>query len=339
MDERVKKLINMPQLQQRSPEWYAARPNFITASSAANLLIRDKKTCGTYVKTYGLEDIFDFDKKCCNPYSTKVQYYLDKCIGSKFKGNIATYHGQKYEQVASDIYSNMVNEDVLEFGLIIHEKYPWLAASPDGITPSGVMLEIKCPYRRKINGITPLVYWIQTQLQMEVCDLEKCDFAEFEFIEFSSKEEWEDTVLDIDFLHTGIIIQIEKITDSDIPNPEDNEYIYPPRELINNDFAINEWVETEIDKLNNSIKEQFTDKRKFSRVFWKVKSQYIKTIHRDREWFENTKPVFIKEWNKIEFYKKNDNYKKLLSNEPKIIGEKTVYLDIGDKECILSDSD
>ena len=181
MDQKVLKLIRKKQYAQRSEEWYKVRKNLITASSAASCLIRDIKTCESYVKEYRLEEIFDYNNKCCNPYSTKKQYFLDKSgYGSQFKGNIATFWGQKYESVVTDLYSNKFNKDVLEFGLIIHDnpEYSWLGASPDGITPDGVMIEIKCPFRRKITGIPPMYYWIQVQLQLEVCDLEYCDFVE-----------------------------------------------------------------------------------------------------------------------------------------------------------------
>ncbi|RPJ65177.1 MAG: hypothetical protein EHM20_17905, partial [Alphaproteobacteria bacterium] len=172
IDPRVRKLIRKPQLKQLSPEWFRARPGLITASSAAVLLKRDSGTCDPYIEEYDLHDIFDKNDRCCNPYSTKTQYFLDKCQGSKFKGNVATYWGQKYEPVVTDIYSKVNNIQVLEFGLLVHDTIDYIAASPDGITTEGIMLEIKCPFRRKITGIPPLYYWIQVQLQLEVCDLD-----------------------------------------------------------------------------------------------------------------------------------------------------------------------
>ena len=35
----------------------------------------------------------------------------------------------------------------------------------------------------KLDGIPKKEYWIQMQLQMEVCDLDECDFLETRFIE------------------------------------------------------------------------------------------------------------------------------------------------------------
>jgi putative phage-type endonuclease len=178
MDSRVVELLKRRQYEQRTPEWYEVRTSLVTASSAASLLVRDKKTCEDYIKEYELEEIFKLDGKCCNPYSTKLKYFLDKCKQGKFTGNVATFWGQMYEPVVTDLYSLEYSTNVMEFGLMTHPKYPWLGASPDGICPNGVMLEIKCPYRRKITGITPFYYWIQVQLQLEVYNLEFKDIQQ-----------------------------------------------------------------------------------------------------------------------------------------------------------------
>ena len=46
------------------------------------------------------------------------------------------------------------------------------------------MLEIKCPYSRKIDGVIKPEYFSQMQGQLEVCDLEYCDFLECDFQKF-----------------------------------------------------------------------------------------------------------------------------------------------------------
>ena len=317
INERVQELLNIPQYAQLSPEWFETRKTCITASSAASLLIRDEKTCKKYVETYNLQDIFNYDKKCCNPYSTKNQYYLDKCRGSKFKGNTATYWGQKYEQVASDIYSNITGYTVLEFGLLKHKTIEFLGASPDGVTENGIMLEIKCPYRRKIDGIPPLYYYIQCQLQMECCDLDVCDFIEFEFVEFLTEQEWLDKeTISLDFKHQGLLIQIEKINmnkdciENEIGNPEDNRYIYPPRNLINSIDDLLSWANKELKKGRSGDNFE-SNTLKYSILYWKVSYFCNTRINRDKEWFAHVLPVFEKEWKLIKYYKKNNNHKKL----------------------------
>lgn len=337
IDPRVQALLKLEQHAQLTEGWFKARQTCITASSASSLLVRDYATCDSYVKSFGLEYTFDYSGKCCNPYSSKQQYFLDKCRGSTFKGNIATYHGQKYESVVTDLYKNDTGKEVLEFGLIRHPKLSWLAASPDGITNDGIMIEIKCPYRRKITGITPLYYFIQVQLQLEVCDLEFCDFLEYEFVEFKTEEEWLDTeTLDTKFKHIGLLIQIEKknIDQDIIPNPSDNEYIFPPRNLLDNTHLLLEWANLTISERKNKLKirdlaysTNSTSMYIITICFWKVGDSCTTRIQRDPEWFANVKPVFEREWNLITYYKKGDNYKQLLNKNKFVTGD-SLHLDL-----------
>lgn len=318
IDPRVLKLLETEQYTQRTKEWYEARANLITASSASNLLTRNSKVCDKYIETFGLQDTFYKDDKCCNPYSSKLNYYLDKCRGSTFKGNIATYHGQKYEEVASNIYSVLTGKRIIEFGLIKHPTLPWLGASPDGITTDGIMVEIKCPYRRKIDGIPPFYYYIQCLLQMECCDLEVCDFIEFEFVEFKTEREWlDDVTLETPIHFKGVLLSINT-SKSELPDPQFLEYIYAPKELLlvgdNVDTgALLDWKSTEI------IKRVIAgvDINKIETIYWKVTDYAITKIERDPVWFKNVIPVFEKEWNLIKYYKKGDNYKKLLKKPTK----------------------
>jgi len=311
--QQVLLLKNRIQYKQRSQEWYAVRKSLITASSAASLLIRDLKTCEPYVKEYDLQDIFDYNENCCNPYSSKKQYILDKCRQSKFKGNIATFWGQTYEPVVTDLYSLETGKEVLEFGLLIHPEYPWLGASPDGITQDGIMIEIKCPFRRKITGIPPLYYWIQVQLQLEVCDLEYCDFVEYEFTEFLTQEEFfDDDTLEIDILNKGMYIKIENKSVMDIPcNPEDLEYIYPDKDLLRNMDQLIKWKDDQLEILQKD-KSKLTE---IKPVFWKVCDKSTVRIKRDRKWFRDVRPVLEKEWKGLVYYQSDENYKKLLAKD------------------------
>ena len=52
----------------------------------------------------------------------------------------------------------------------------------------GRMLEIKNIVNRDITGIPKKAYWVQMQLQMEVCDLEECDFLETRFKEYDNEQ-------------------------------------------------------------------------------------------------------------------------------------------------------
>ncbi|XP_072140184.1 uncharacterized protein [Dermacentor andersoni] len=60
--------------------------------------------------------------------------------------------GRKTEAVAREQFEQKTGGPVLQVGLIVHLKQPWLCASPDGLFKYGdqtTLLEIKCPYSRK----------------------------------------------------------------------------------------------------------------------------------------------------------------------------------------------
>ena len=68
----------------------------------------------------------------------------------------------------------------VDFGLQEHPRYSWLAGSPDGITDDCILLEVKCPYRRKIKmGFVPEYYYPQLYVNMEIYDLEMAHYIEY----------------------------------------------------------------------------------------------------------------------------------------------------------------
>jgi len=154
---QVEKLLQLPQFEQRSPEWFEQRNNAITASDMPTVLGE-------------------------NSYKTPWTLLQDKCaVNPKpFIGNAATKWGTHYEDIAIEKYCEIKNKEVLSFGLLIHPDYNWLGGSPDGITTDGILLEVKCPLTRKIvMGEVPHHYLSQVLLNLEICDLELAHFIEF----------------------------------------------------------------------------------------------------------------------------------------------------------------
>jgi putative phage-type endonuclease len=157
MHHKVEELLKIPQYEQRSPEWFEQRNNAITASDIPTVLGE-------------------------NHYKTPLSLLIDKCAANPkpFVGNAATKWGTHYEDIAIEIYSGLRNKEVLSFGLLIHPGYPWLGGSPDGITTDGILLEVKCPLKRKIvMGEVPHHYLSQVLLNLEICDLELAHFIEY----------------------------------------------------------------------------------------------------------------------------------------------------------------
>lgn len=172
---KIEKLQKIPQHEQRSPEWFAQRYTKLTSSDAATVL-------GT------------------NPYSKPHELLFKKCgyDPKPFVSNVATLHGQKYEDTAIELYCRITGKFNYNFGCIcytdVHKefnnydsRYDFIAGSPDGIVESlydpdeePILLEVKCPYRRPIKyGYIPEYYYPQVQLNLFICDLSIADFIEF----------------------------------------------------------------------------------------------------------------------------------------------------------------
>jgi len=73
------------------------------------------------------------------------------CNETVLLGKAATNvsYGINTEKKALEVYSKILGVEVLQCGLIVHEKMPWICCSPDGIVLKNGhvdrVLEIKCP--------------------------------------------------------------------------------------------------------------------------------------------------------------------------------------------------
>lgn len=226
------KVYNMKQYAQRTKGWYAARNTGITASAVSATMMQNENSCGAYLDYYNLRDNFKMDaKKTCSHRETQIDFILSKCdLGPKFQGNEFTRWGQKYENVVSNIYSQLNQVDVLEFGLIPHPTIDFLKASPDGITTEGVMLEIKCPPCRQVKNHPPIYYWQQMQLQLVCTNLRYCDYFDAHFVEYICSEDWEEEAREWksanpDAKHHiyGMIVSHEKTEESDVEEDSSDE--------------------------------------------------------------------------------------------------------------------
>ncbi|PNH02802.1 hypothetical protein TSOC_011194 [Tetrabaena socialis] len=110
-----------------------------------------------------------------------------------------------YEDVAQQVYCKRNGVRIHEFGLLKHPTVAHIGASPDGISELGVMLEIKCPYRRQITGEVPVQYYYQIQGQLEVCGLQECDYLELK-LEESPRQDFYDTAEDT-FPERGVVAE------------------------------------------------------------------------------------------------------------------------------------
>jgi putative phage-type endonuclease len=114
-----------------------------------------------------------------NPYESRTDLLYKKCGFKRPQSTIWTDYGTRLESEARDKYCAVTGETVFEIGLQAHRDYPWLGGSPDGITDSGKLIEIKCPPKREITSTVPKYYVPQVQILMEIFELEECDFIQY----------------------------------------------------------------------------------------------------------------------------------------------------------------
>jgi putative phage-type endonuclease len=294
--KQVKYLKTRPQPEQRTEQWYKMRMQMITASEAFMALRSNIKS-----------------------------YILKKCgIGNKFMGNTATRWGQQYEDVAVMIYEKYTKRKVTEFGLIQHPTLSIFGASPDGITDDGRMLEIKCPYSRKLTGEPLHHYWIQTQIQLEVCNLSKCDFFECTLKEYSDFDEWIESQKQ-PFKEKGVMVGY--LTN----DPDNRKFLYCPLNLSDKDML--KWVN------NHTVDYELNKEEKYKeydfRVYWwLLKEVSLNTIHRDKEWFNANYSKFKDSWEKVLHYRKTGCED--LLKKPKTL---TINFEKKNEICLMNDSD
>jgi len=266
------KLRLLPIIEQRSEEWYNIRQTMISASDFGQALNK-------------------------GDYGTQKELIIKKVTN---KSKDITYKapllwGVKYEEVATRIYQKRNNVRVFEFGLIKHNEYEFIGASPDGISELGIMLEIKCPFKRKISGKILDQYYYQIQGQLEVCDLEECDFLECEISEYETEKDfiadtYNDFILTKDLKEKGIVISYKNIED------EDFSYYYSNiNDNINNMIT---W--------KNNIVTNFDIDVEYKVEYWKLIKYNNQRVYRDRDFFNKNIDNLKFIWDKILFYRNNN---------------------------------
>jgi putative phage-type endonuclease len=254
--ERIDKIRNKPQPQQRTQEWYEYRHTLLTASVAYKALGTDAKI-----------------RELLKRKEAPVVIHDHVCTEGPL------HWGVKYEHVSIQYYEYMYQTKVEEFGCVTHDTYSFLGASPDGINVSegplhGRMLEVKNPFTREITGIPKEEYWVQCQLQMEVCDLDACDFLETKFVEYESEELFR---ADGSFQRSqdgklkGIYLQFftTKV-----------HYEYAPFQCTEQEYE--EWESR-----------QFDGRTWIATHYWKLDDVSCVLIRRQPEWFKLVLPKFI----------------------------------------------
>lgn len=267
LKNKVEYLRNIPQPQQRTDEWYQFRHNLLTASSIWKILSTQS-------------NINNIIYEKCKPFTLFKSPSLDSPL----------HWGQKYEPVSIELYENLYNTKIEDFGCIKHPKYPFIGASPDGINIDennpryARMLEIKNVVNREINGIPKMEYWIQMQVQMETCDLNECDFLETQFLEYHNYD---------DFMSDGTFTMTEDNKQKGIMllfnNNGNTFYEYAPINIEEERYQI--WEDDMFKKHSES--------EWIRTIYWKLEKLSNILVLRNKLWFRQALPKFRDVWETI----------------------------------------
>lgn len=313
---QIEELKNRPQPPQRSQEWYEFRYQLITASNAYKAF-----------ESQNTQNQLIYEKCCPLPFSVG-----GGGVGGGGTGSLGTdgketerkpvpqvnihsplHWGQKYEPVSIMIYEDMYHTQVGDFGCIQHKdpRYSFLGASPDGINIDpqneryGRMLEIKNIVNRVIDGNPKKEYWIQMQLQLEVCDLEECDFLETKFMEYENEAAYyEDRGDDgtwhgqgsdsgsesgSDIKYKGLILYFA--------NKDGNpKYVYAPLDLSwREKSVIDSWEQEQME-----IMEKDNEFVWIKTIYWKLDILSCVLVLRNRSWFQANVGEIEKLWRTVE---------------------------------------
>jgi putative phage-type endonuclease len=286
--EQIQTLREKPQPEQRTPEWYSRRNNLITASAAS-------KAFGTQASVNQL--IYEKCKKYCASEE-------DGGGGGGSTGpmqgsvNSPLHWGQRYEPVTVMVYEYRNRTKLGEFGCIQHDSYPFIGASPDGINidPTsaifGRMVEIKNIFNREITGQPKEEYWIQTQIQMEVCGLDECDFVETRFKEYDGEEEYLAATPDNE---KGVILWFQSapaLTQHGCVSSPIQLYEYAPIGLT--DAEYDKW-EAEMFAKHERLRSIWV-----RTIYWYLDEYNCVLVRRNRLWFEEAVRILQDVWATIE---------------------------------------
>jgi putative phage-type endonuclease len=297
-------LKNIVQAEQRSDEWYIFRRSTLTASNIYKIFQSDYSQSQLIIEK---SEPIDVNKFKVTNLSSPLHW------------------GQKYEPVSLLYYQHINNTKVSQFGCIPHANYSYIAASPDGIVCDesselyGRMIEIKNVVSREINSIPKMEYWIQMQLQMEVCNLNECDFLETKFTEYLSEEEYLEDVSST--CYRGFIMQFY--------NNGEVYYEYPPftlNAIHSNEYVI--WTNAQL--IKNSSKNYV------SNIYWKLEVVSCILVLRNNLWFKNALPYIEIFWNNLVVERDSGAYKERLSAKQKLKREHDkIVSDFPSSGCLL----
>ena len=160
----------MSEIEQGTPEWFAARLGKATGSRIADIIAKTKTGYSTSRANYAAQLV-------CERLTGKVAESFT---------NAAMQWGTETEPLARAAYEVKTGEMVDQIGFVGHPSIENSGASPDGLVGLFGMLEIKCPntathIETLLSQQVPTKYITQMQWQMACAGRRQwCDFVSFD---------------------------------------------------------------------------------------------------------------------------------------------------------------
>ena len=259
--ERLENIYKSNQVTQRTEEWYNDSKKMLTASEF-HVLFESERTRGLLVMNKLNINKRESQKAVATGFMTPFDW------------------GIRFEPVVKQYLESIWKCKIYDCGRLKHKENNRLGASPDGIIIDcedserfGRLLEIKCPYTRKIKDIVPFEYWVQMQIQMEVSNLIECEYVEMEIISSKPKELNIDLSGDYIYKNTMYLLQKDNILVYAYTVEERDKYFTDGYDLF-------ETIPYAISKVNNIL------------------------VKRDTGWYKSTIDLQNKFWEDVE----NNNF-------------------------------
>lgn len=156
-------------IEQRTPEWFAARLGKVTASKVADVIAQTKSGYAASRANYMAQLVVE------RLTNTQAETFT----------NAAMEWGTQQEPFARAAYEVAKGVIVEEVGFIDHPTIAMAGASPDGLIGDDGLVEIKCPntathIETLLDQKAPPKYIPQMQWQMACTGRQWCDFVSFD---------------------------------------------------------------------------------------------------------------------------------------------------------------
>jgi hypothetical protein len=265
----VQHLLSLPQIPQRTADWYAQGKQVLTASEFSTIFKTPRAVSQLVVAKSG---VLSAAAAAASPAPTNRLACMS-CEMGPFDWGI------RFEPVVKAYLERIWGATIAEAGRLLHPTDKRLAASPDGLIVAaadpdrvGRLVEIKCPITREIGGGAPVPfdYWCQMQLQMEVTGIDECEYVEVKIDSIGKQKQ---------ALGPDVV-------------PEGHLWLFQdPSGACEMVYA---YTETQRDALAAAGKDLIEI------IPWRVAHIETRVVARDRAWFDGTATIRAAFWRDVE---------------------------------------